>query len=75
MRNDKDLALALLADCDGVTQVTDAAFHFDLAAQKIFKCGYIENLVCSRLGSIYNELMRNFSQCYPNITKGGDKRE
>jgi hypothetical protein len=54
--NDLDLALALLADLNGIAQVSRTAINLYPVVKELLKCGYIENLVRSRLRSVDDEL-------------------
>lgn len=56
MRHHLDLALALLADLDGVAEVADAVVHFDLVVQKLLEGGDVEDLVGRGLGGVDDEL-------------------
>lgn len=56
MCHNLDLAFALLADLDGVAEVSDAAIDLDLLAEELLEGGNVENLVGGRLRSVDDEL-------------------
>lgn len=45
MRNDLDLSVALLADCNGITQISHAVVDLDLIVKELLESGDVENLV------------------------------
>lgn len=57
MRNDLDLALALLGDLDDITEVADTAIDLDLVLEELLEGGDIEDLVGRRLGGVDDELL------------------
>lgn len=56
VRNDLDLAIALLADLDYVSQVTGAAFDLDAVVKELLEGGDVEDLVVGGLGAVDDEL-------------------
>jgi hypothetical protein len=56
VRNDFDLALALLADLDDVAEVSGAAVDLDLVVQELLEGGDVEDLVGSGLAGVDDEL-------------------
>lgn len=56
MSNDLDLALALLADDNGVTEVADAALDLDALLEELGEGAGVEDLVARGLRSVDHEL-------------------
>ena len=56
MGDDLDLALALLADDDIITEVVGAALDLDAVLEELLEGGDVEDLVASRLLSVDDEL-------------------
>jgi len=54
--NDLDLAVTLLADDDGVAEVSGAALNLDLLLKELGESADVENLVASGLRSVDDEL-------------------
>lgn len=52
MRNHLDLALASLADLDGVAKVASAALDLDAVVEELLEGGGIEDLVVDGLGAV-----------------------
>ena len=57
MRNDLDLAIALLADLDGVAKVTGAALDLDAVVQELLESLDVEDLVVDGLRAVDDELL------------------
>ena len=57
MRNDLDLAIALLADLDGITKVTGAALNLDAVVQELLESLDVEDLVVDGLRAVDDELL------------------
>jgi hypothetical protein len=57
VRNDLDLAIALLADGDGVAEVTGAALDLDAVVQELLERLEIEDLVVDGLRAVDDELL------------------
>jgi hypothetical protein len=57
VRNDLDLAIALLADGDGVTEVTGAALDLDAVVQELLEGLDVEDLVVDGLRAVDDELL------------------
>lgn len=55
MRNNDDLPLTLLGDLNRVTKVTNTIVDLDPVMQEFLECGYVEDLIGGRLGSIDSE--------------------
>lgn len=56
VRNNLNLAIALLADLDDVSQVTGAAFNLDAVVEELLEGGNVKDLVVGRLGAVDDEL-------------------
>ena len=56
MRNDLDLAIALLADLDRIPQIAHPVIDLDLIVQELFESGDVEDLVRSGLRGVDDEL-------------------
>jgi hypothetical protein len=56
VRDDLDLALALLGDLDDVAEVTGAALDLDAVVQELLESLEIEDLVVDGLRAVDNEL-------------------
>jgi hypothetical protein len=56
MRNNLDLALASLADLDGVTEIASAAVDLDAVVEELLERGHVEDLVVGGLRGIDDEL-------------------
>lgn len=56
MRNDLDLAIALLANRDRFAEVARASVDLDAVVQEFFKRGQIEDFVVDRVGRVDDEL-------------------
>lgn len=59
MGNDLDLSLALLADLDGIAEVTGAALDLDAVVQELLKRLDVEDLVVDGLRAVDDELLRH----------------
>lgn len=57
VRNDLDLAIALLADLDGITKVTGAALNLDAVVQELLESLDVEDLVVDGLRAVDDELL------------------
>ena len=57
VRNDLDLAIALLADLDGITKVTGAALDLDAVVQELLESLDVEDLVVDGLRAVDDELL------------------
>ena len=57
VRNDLDLAIALLADLDGITEVTGAALDLDAVVQELLESLDVEDLVVDGLRAVDDELL------------------
>jgi hypothetical protein len=57
--NDLNLSLALLADLDGVTEVTGAALDLDAVVQELLERLDVEDLVVDGLRAVDDELLRH----------------
>jgi hypothetical protein len=57
VRNDFDLAIALLADLDGITKVTSAALDLDAVVQELLESLDVEDLVVDGLRAVDDELL------------------
>ena len=57
MRNDLDLAITLLANLDGVSEVTSAALDLDAVVQELLKRLDVEDLVVDGLRAVDDELL------------------
>lgn len=56
MRNDLDLAIALLGDLDGVAEVTGAALNLDAVVKELLEGLDVEDLVVHGLRAVDDEL-------------------
>lgn len=56
MGNDLDLAVALLGDLDGVTEVAGAAIDLDAVVKELLEGGDVEDLVAHGLRGVDDEL-------------------
>ena len=59
MRNDLDLAVALLGDGDRVAEVAGAAIDLDAVVQELLKRLDVEDLVVDWLRAVDDELLRD----------------
>jgi hypothetical protein len=57
VRNDLDLAIALLGDLDGVAEVSGAALDLDAVVQELLEGLDVEDLVVHGLRAVDDELM------------------
>jgi len=57
--NDLDLALASLADLDGVAEVSSAALDLDTVVEELLKGGGVEDLVVDGLGAVDDVLLKS----------------
>jgi hypothetical protein len=57
VRNDLDLALALLGDLDDIAEVTGAALDLDAVVQELFESLDVEDLVVDGLRAVDDELL------------------
>jgi len=57
MRNNLNLSIALLADLDGVAEVTGAAVDLYAVMEELFEGGEVEDFVVDGLGGIDHELL------------------
>ena len=56
MRDNFDLAIALLRDHDGLAKVSDTAINLNLVLEELLEGGDVEDLVTCGLRSVDNEL-------------------
>jgi hypothetical protein len=59
VRNNLDLALASLADLDGLAKVTGAALDLDAVVEELLKGSGVEDLVVDGLGAVDGVLFRS----------------
>lgn len=59
MSNDLNLSLALLADLDGITEVTGAALDLDAVVEELLESLDVEDLVVDGLRAVDDELLRH----------------
>lgn len=57
MGDNDDLALTLLGDDNGVTEVGDTTLNLDLVVKELLESGDVEDLVGSRLGGVDHKLL------------------
>jgi len=57
MRNNLDLSITLLANHDGIAQVTGAAVDLDAVMEELLEGGEIEDFVVDGLGGVDDELL------------------
>jgi phosphosulfolactate phosphohydrolase-like enzyme len=57
VRNDFDLALALLADLDDIAKVTGAALNLDAVVKELLESLDVEDLVVDGLRAVDDELL------------------
>ena len=57
VRNDLDLALALLGDLDDIAEVTGAALNLDAVVQELLESLDVEDLVVDGLRAVDDELL------------------
>ena len=57
MCDDDNLALTLLGDLDGISQVSNTVLNLDLLAQELLEGIDVEDLVADWLRSVDNELL------------------
>lgn len=57
VRNDLDLAIALLADLDGVAKVASAALDLDAVVEELLESLDVEDLVVDGLRAVDDELL------------------
>ena len=58
MRDNLNLPIALLADCNCVTQISNAIVNLDFIMEELLECIDVKDLVGGRLGGVNNELQR-----------------
>jgi hypothetical protein len=68
MCDNLNLAVALLADLNGVAEVSGAAIDLDAVVEKLLEGGEIEDLIVDRLGGVDHELF-SFSKSAFRSTK------
>jgi len=70
VRNNLDLAITLLRDLDGVTEVTGTAVNLYAVVKELLKGSDIEDLVIRRLGGVDDELLDAgyISHCYDKFS-------
>jgi hypothetical protein len=70
VRNNLDLAITLLRDLDGVTEVTGTAVNLYAVVKELLKGSDIEDLVVRGLGGVDDELFdaRCISHCYDKFS-------
>lgn len=56
MCNDLDLSIALLADCHGITQISNTVVDLDFVVKEFLEGGDVEDFVGGGLGGVDDEL-------------------